>query len=67
VLPNYWGVFDMSKFHGPSDPTFLYLYCGVLGLALALAAICWKPGRTSRAFAVFTLAATVWMLGDSTP
>lgn len=67
VVPNYWNVFDMSRFHGPSDPTFLYLYCSLLGLALALAAACWKPDRWSRAFAVFTLAATVWMLGDSTP
>jgi hypothetical protein len=67
VMPNYWNVFDMSKFHGPGDPTFLYLYSSVLGLALALAAMCWKPDRWSRAFTVFTLAATVWMLGDSTP
>lgn len=67
LLPNYWGVFDMSKFHGPSDPTFLYLYCGVLTLALAMAAMCWKPDRFTRAFTVFTLAATIWMLGDSTP
>ena len=67
VIPNYWNVFDMSRFHGPSDPTFLYLYCSILGLALALAAMCWKPDRWSRAFTVFTLAATLWMLGDSTP
>jgi Bacterial membrane protein YfhO len=67
VIPNYWNVFDMSKFHGPSDPTFLYLYCGMLGMALALAAICWKPDRFTRAFTLFTLGATVWMMGDSTP
>jgi len=67
IIPNYWGAFDMSKFHGPSDVTFLYLYCSLLGLALAVAAICWKPDRLSRAFALFALAATVWMLGDSTP
>jgi hypothetical protein len=67
VMPNYWGTFDMSKFHGPSDATFLYLYCSLLGLALALAAMCWKPDRLTRAFAILTLAATVWMFGDSTP
>ena len=67
VIPNYWDVFDMSKFHGPSDPTFLYLYCSLFGLALALLAMCWKPDRWSRTVTVFTLAATVWMLGDSTP
>jgi hypothetical protein len=32
-----------------------------------VAAICWKPDRLARSFAVFTLAATIWMLGDSTP
>jgi len=67
VMPNYWNVFDNAKFHGPGDPTFLYLYCSLAGLALALAAMCWKPDRWSRAFTLFTLAATVWMLGDSTP
>lgn len=67
ILPNHWGALDAGKFHGPSDPTFLYLYCSLLGLGLALAAICWKPGRLTGAFAALTLAATVWMLGDSTP
>jgi hypothetical protein len=67
ILPNYWGALDIGKFHGPSDLTFLYLYCSLLGLGLALAAICWKPDRIARAFAVLTLAASVWMLGDSTP
>ena len=67
VVPDYWHVFDLSKFHGPGDPTFLYLYCSLLGLALAVAAVVWKPDRTVRAFALLLLAATVWMLGDSTP
>ena len=67
VVPNYWSVFDLSKFHGPSDPTFLYLYSSIAGLVLALAAMVWKPDRWSRAFAVFLVAATIWMLGDSTP
>ncbi len=67
IVPNYWSVFDLSKFHGPSDPTFLYLYSSLLGLALALAAMCWKPGRWTRAFTFVTLATTIWMLGDATP
>ncbi len=67
LLPNYWNVFDMSKFHGPSDPTFLYLYCGIFTLLLALIAAFRKPDRLTRLFAFFTLGATVWMLGDSTP
>jgi hypothetical protein len=69
VMPNYWNVFDLSKFHGPpgADLTFLYLYCSMAGLALALCAALWKPDRLARGFALFTLAAGVWMLGDSTP
>jgi hypothetical protein len=67
VLPNYWGAFDMSKFHGGADPTLLYLYCSIFGLALALAAACWKPTRLALTFGLFTLAAGIWMLGDSTP
>jgi hypothetical protein len=67
IIPDYWNVFDLSKFHGPSDPTFLYLYSSLLGLALAVAAICWKPGPWVRVFSVLTMAATIWMLGDSTP
>ena len=66
VIPNYWNVFDVSKFHGPTDLTFLYLYGSLGGLALALAAVCWKPDRFGAAFGLFTVAATVWMLGDHT-
>src|ERR1017187_9117824 len=69
VMPNYWNVFDLSKFHGPAgaDLTFLYLYCSLAGLALALCAALWKPDRRAGGFALFTLAAGIWMLGDSTP
>jgi hypothetical protein len=67
VLPNHWNVFDLAKFHGPGDPTFLYLYSSLLGLALALAAMLWKADRRHRVFTVLTLGAALWMLGDSTP
>jgi hypothetical protein len=67
ALPNHWNVFDLSKFSGPSDPTFLYLYSGLLSLALAVAAACWKPDRWARALAWLAASAAVWMLGDSTP
>jgi Bacterial membrane protein YfhO len=66
VRPNYWGALD-GKFHGPSDQTFLYLYCSIVGLALALAAALWKPDKITRAFAILTFVAAVWMFGDSTP
>ena len=67
AIPDYWNVFDLSKFHGPSDPTFLYLYSSIVGLILAIAAMVWKPKRWTRAFAALLLAASIWMLGDSTP
>ena len=67
AIPNYWSVFDLSRFHGPGDATFLYLYSGLLALGLAVAAMVWKPDRITRAFAVLTIAAAFCMLGDSTP
>jgi hypothetical protein len=66
VAPNYWHVFDPSLVNGPGDSTFLYLYSGLLGLALAVAAVVWKPRRVTGAFAMLTLAAACCMLGDST-
>ena len=60
-------MFDLAKFHGPGDPTFLYLYSSLLGLALALAAMLWKPDRWRRVFMLLTLGAALWMLGDRRP
>jgi len=67
VVPNYWGVFDLSKFHGPIDPTFLYLYSSVLGLLLAVSAIVWKPARRAGVFAVLLGIFAFLMFGDKTP
>ncbi len=67
VIPNYWSVFDESKFHGPGDLTFFYLYSSLLGLALALAAVLWKPARWTQVCGVLTLISAIAMLGDTTP
>ena len=67
ISPNHWNVFDLSKFHGPGELTFLYLYSSILGLVLAAAAMFWKPDRWARCFAALTLCGVLWMLGDSTP
>src|SRR5271165_2071963 len=67
VIPNYWSVFDPSRFHGPGDLTFLYLYSSLLGLALALAAIVWKPAQWTQVFGLLTLLSAIAMLGDTTP
>ncbi|MGH9614321.1 MAG: hypothetical protein ACRD4P_14705, partial [Bryobacteraceae bacterium] len=65
--PNYFHIFDLKKFSGPGDPVFLYLYAGILGLALALAAILFKRDRLSWAFAAMTFGSLICMLGDFTP
>jgi hypothetical protein len=67
LAPNYWSVFHLAKFHGPSDPTFLYLYSSLLGLLLAAAVVIWKPGPWARVFAVLLAVFTFLMLGDKTP
>ncbi len=67
VLPNYWHVFDPSKFHGPTDLAFLYLYSSLLGLALAIGAIFWKAGKWALVFAAMLGIFTFAMLGDQTP
>jgi hypothetical protein len=67
IDPNYWSVFDLAKFHGPTDPTFLYLYSSLFGLLLAAAAVVWKPAVTARVFAILLAVFTFLMLGDKTP
>ena len=66
VIPNYWNVFDPSKFHGPTDLTFLYLYSSLGGLALAIGVMLWKPGQWVRLFAAMLAIFTLGMLGDQT-
>jgi hypothetical protein len=66
VWPNHSHVFDLDKFTAAGDPTFFYLYSSLLGLALAAAAVLWKPDKWCRAFAILTAGAALWMLGDST-
>ncbi len=66
VIPNYWSVFDPSKFHGPIDLTFMYLYSSVLGLGLAAAAVIWRAGLWTRVFTVLTLFSAFAMMGDKT-
>ena len=67
VIPNYYGIFDLTTYTFPHDPTFLYLYGSYAGLALCLAAALRPRRRETTLFAVFTLVCALWMLGDSTP
>jgi hypothetical protein len=65
VLPNHYHIFDLAKFNGPWDPTFLYLYFTIPGLVLALAALFYKD-RVSKLFGVLGAFGFLFMLGDST-
>src|SRR6185295_4220410 len=41
VIPNYWGIFQFGEipYTLPWNPTFLYLYFGLTGLAFVVVAI----------------------------
>jgi len=67
VFPNFYGIFDLKRYTGPWQPTFLYVYCGLLGLLLAGIAALVRRTRESTVFALLTLVCAFWMLGDSTP
>jgi hypothetical protein len=66
VAPNHYDIFDMSRFKGPWDPTFLYLYSSIGGLLLAVFAIVTRRNRTTALFALLLLFGSFWMLGDKT-
>ena len=69
VLPNHYGIFqfDGGTWKHPWEVTFLYTYCGIPALVLALFAIGYRRNRYTAGFALLTLSALLWMLGDSTP
>jgi hypothetical protein len=66
VAPNHYNIFDISRFSGPWDPTFLYLYSSIGGLLLAIFALVGRRNRTTALFALLLLFAMFWMLGDKT-
>jgi hypothetical protein len=66
VAPNHYNIFDMSRFKGPWDPTFLYLYSSIGGLLLAIFALVARRNRITALFALLLLFGSFWMLGDKT-
>ncbi len=70
VMPNHYNIFDMSRFNGPWDPTFLYLYSSIGGLLLAIfalvLAIVKRSNRVTLLFGLMLLFGMFWMLGDKT-
>jgi hypothetical protein len=70
VAPNHYNIFDISRFNGPGDPTFLYLYSSIGGLLLAIFALLFavvtRRNRTTALFALLLAFGMLWMLGDKT-
>jgi hypothetical protein len=67
ILPNYYGIFDLAKYSGPWEPTFLYLYCGIPGLVLALGGAAIRRNPHAAIYGAMTLISALGMLGSSTP
>jgi hypothetical protein len=66
VSPNHYNIFDLSRFKGPGDPSFLYLYSSIGGLLLAIVALVARHKRTTALFALLLAFGMLWMLGDKT-
>jgi len=69
VLPNHYGIFQFSgaTWKLPYQVTFLYTYCGIPALLFLALALARRRNRYTVSFAVLTLCAALWMLGDKTP
>jgi hypothetical protein len=67
VLPNYYHLFDLSRFKGPGDISFLYLYGSFAGLALAIFCLVTRlRDMWARTLALMLAFGGIWMLGDKT-
>jgi hypothetical protein len=66
VVPNYFGIFDTGTFKGPGDLTFLYMYCSIAGLLLAIYGLAIVRDRRVALLGVMALFGICWMLGDKT-
>lgn len=65
VWPNYHRILNPAEYKLPWNRSFLYLYCGLLPLGLALAGLA-RP-RTPAWARVVAAAALVWMIGETNP
>jgi hypothetical protein len=66
LLPDHYNIFDMRRFHGPGEITFLYLYCSIAGLSLALIAPFLRRTRYVALLGIMLFVGMFWMLGDKT-
>jgi hypothetical protein len=67
VAPNHYGQFNLATYHQPYDISFMYLYCGLLTLPLALTSLITVRSRIVWIFAALLLVFGIAMLGDYTP
>ena len=67
VWPNYYHIFEPAQYKLPDDLSYMYLYCGILGLAFALAGVVLAArSRLNRVFAILLLWGVFATLGDTT-
>jgi hypothetical protein len=67
VRPNYYHIFEPAQYKLPNDLTFMYLYCGVLGLLFGLAGVALaRRSRLNRVFVVLLTCGALATLGDTT-
>jgi hypothetical protein len=66
IAPNHYRIFDPG-FTGPGDRSFLYLYCSLAGLALAIYAAAFRRARVVVLLAVMAVFGAVFALGENEP
>jgi len=67
VRPDYYHIFEPAQYKLPDDLTYMYLYCGILGLLFGLAGVVLaRQSRLNRVFAILLLCGTFATLGDTT-
>ena len=67
IWPNWHHILDLRGYHLTYNFTFLYLYCGVVTLALAIFACFGRRTPYAIPFLGFTIVAALMMFGDATP
>jgi hypothetical protein len=65
--PNYYHIFEPAQYKLPDDLTFMYLYCGMLGLLFGLAGVALaRRSRLNRVFAILLACGALATLGETT-
>jgi hypothetical protein len=67
LWPNSFHILEPGNYSGHEQITFMYVYCGLVGLALATIACAQVPDKRRWVFLLLFLISGIAMLGDSTP